>query len=274
MPYHLTSHVIEKGSTVKDAIIEILSEEFPLTIKKIYNIVERDYRKRVSYQAVYKVVHELLNKKVLVKIRREYSLSGEYIERLSYFVERLKLKYEKEGGLFKELSEKNFTIKILNSQYEMALFIIDMLKNVRKGDVIAIVWPTTWPPLTTPENIYSALKEIGKRAEAYCICGGDGFLDKQFAKRWRELGMNIKLGIKVNRMFDTFVLRDLVILIYQPPERRMQKYRYINLIRGLTARDQDKFFLKIIKGKAEIYAFILKNPFLADKIKQEIMGYF
>ncbi len=274
MSNHFTSPLIEKESSTKDIIIEILSEEFPLSIKKIYNIISKKYRKRVSYQAVHKAVYELLNEKVLVKKRKEYSLSKNYIERLSYFVERLELNYKKERGLFKELSEKNFVIKKLDSQYEMAVFVISVLKNAKKGEVIAIIWPTAWPPLTVPENIYSALKEMGKKAEVYCICGGDGFLDKQFAKRWRELGMNIKLGVKLDRMFETFVLRDLVVLIYQPSEKRMQKYRYINLIKGLTAFDQDKFFLKIIKEKAEIYAFIIRNPAFADKIKQEIMGYF
>lgn len=274
MSNHFTSPLIEKESSTKDIIIEILSEEFPLSIKKIYNTVRKKYRKQVSYQAVHKAVYELLNEKVLFKKRKEYSLSRNYIERLSYFVERLELNYKKERGLFKELSEKNFVIKKLDSQYEMAVFVINVLKNAKKGEVIAIIWPTAWPPLTVPENIYSALKEMGKKAEVYCICGGDGFLDKQFAKRWREIGMNIKLGVKLDRMFETFVLRDLVMLIYQPSEKRMQKYRYINLIRGLTSFDQDKFFLKIIKEKAEIYAFIIRNPAFADKIKQEIMGYF
>ena len=118
------------------------------------------------------------------------------------------------------------------------------------------------------------MEAIGKKADTYCICGGGGFLDKQFAKRWRRLGMNIRLGIKANSMFDTFVLRDMVLLVYQPPEKRMQKYKYINLIKGLTSLDQDRFFLKIIKKEAEIYAFVIKNPDLADKLKQEIIGYF
>lgn len=274
MPCHFTSPVMEREPTVKDIIIEILSEEFPLTIKRIYNIVGRRYRKRVSYQAVYKAVHRLLDERVLSKRAKGYSLSNDYIERMKYFTDRLKVNYKREVGLFRELSEKNSAIKKLDSQYEMAVFLLETLKTVKKGEVIAIIWPTAWPPLEIPKEIYLPLKEIGKRAEAYCICGGDGFLDKQFAKRWRELGMNIKLGIKVNRMFDTFVLRDLVILIYQPPERRMQKYRYINLIKGLTALDQDRFFLKIIKGRADIYAFIIENADLADKIKQEIIGYF
>ena len=61
MPYHFTSPVIEKESTIKDIIIEILSAEFPSTARKIFNIVRKNYRKQVSYQAVYKALHELLD---------------------------------------------------------------------------------------------------------------------------------------------------------------------------------------------------------------------
>lgn len=273
MPYHFTSHVIEKESTVKDIIIEILSEEFPLTIKKIYNIISKDYRKRVSYQAVYKAVHELLDERVLIKGKGGYSLNKDYIERLSYFSDRLKLNYKRDRGIFKELSEKKLVIKVLNSQYDMALFLIDIMKTARKGDVIAILLPVVWPGLKTPE-IYQPLKEIGRKAEAYLVSSADGFLDKHFADYWRKIGVNVKLGAKIESMFDVFILRDLIIMIYQPSDVRVRKHKYTTLIKGLTTTDREKMFLKPIKEKTEIYAFIIKDSALANKMKQEIIGYF
>jgi len=272
MPYYLKYPVMDKEFNIKDIIIEILSEEYPLSIRKIHNIVRKKYKKLVSYQAVHKTVNELVNKKILSRKTREYSLNRDYIEKLGYFIDRIKMNYKKEG-MIKGLSGKDFFIKKLNSQYEMAMFVLDIFKDLKKGEIVTIIWPTTWPPFSTPD-IFFKLKEMSKKAEAYCISGGEGFLDKQYAKRWRQLGMNIKIGMKINRVFEIFVFRDLVIFIYQPRERRMQKYKYINLIRGLTTFDQDKFFLNIIKKEAEIYAFAIKNSDLADKLKQEVMGYF
>ena len=273
MSQRLVFPVIEEESSTKDIVIEILSEEFPLSIKKIYNTIRKNYGKSVSYHAVYKAVYELLEEKVLVKKGLQYSLNRDYIERLSHFMDKLKLNYEKEGKLAKELTQRDFVVEILNSQYEMALFIIDMLKSVKKGEIITIVWPVVWPSLTVPE-IYPKLREIGKKAEAYCICSADGFLDKHFAKYWRELGVNLKLGVRLDSIFEVFVFRDLLLLIYQPPDKRIRKYKYIDVLKGLKASDRDKIFLKAIKEKTEIYAFVIKNRAIADEMKQDIMSYF
>ena len=138
---------------------------------------------------------------------------------------------------------------------------------------MTIMWPVVWPTLKKSE-IYSRIKEIGRKAEVYCLCGGNGFLDKRFKKYWEDVGMNIKLGVKLESLFEVFVFRDLIVLTYEPPDKRVQKHKYINLVKGFTALDHDKVFLKAIKEPAEIYGMVIKNSSLADKIKREVMGYF
>lgn len=272
MPYFHTSP-IERKFSIKDIIIEILSEEYPLTIRKTYNILRKDYGKQVSYQAVYKAVYELVDLKILEKKEKEYSLNKDYIEKLNNFVNKLMDNYKRKSNILEELSEKSLIIRKLNSQYEMIFLLLDILKRIKKGELLTITWTTTWPPLLIPE-VHSVLEDLNKRIECYCISYGDGFLDKKFAKHWRELGMKIKLGVKINKMYESFAFEDRVIIIYQSPEKRLQKYRYINLIKGLTTLDRDNFFMKLFKEKLDIYMIIIKNPELADKIKQEVISYF
>jgi len=265
--------ISDNESSVKEIIIEILSEKHPLSIKEIHNIIKKDYRKNISYQAVYKAIHELIDKKIISKKEKVYSLNSYYIEKLNALVSKLNFNYKKEKDIFKELSEKNFIIRKLNSQYEMAFFILEILKTAKKKEILTLVWPVVWPTLTIPE-IFLSLKEIGKKIKSYCVCSSNCFLDGRFAKYWENLGMNLKLGVKIESMFEIFVLRDLVILIYQPPDVRVRKHRYLSILKKMTLMEKDKIFLEVLKEKTEIYAFIIKNQLFADKLRQEIMNYF
>ena len=51
---------------VKSAVIEILSLEWPLSAKEVYNKVKKITDKNITYQAVYKTIKELVEKKVIL----------------------------------------------------------------------------------------------------------------------------------------------------------------------------------------------------------------
>jgi len=269
MAAHLMSFLVDEKSGVKEIIIEVLSEDHPATAKKLYNIVKKGYRKQVSYQAVHKALNELLKENSIVKQKKKYSLNRDYIRNLSYFVKKLEMNYENTL----KLPENDFSIKKLNSQYEMALFLLGIMKTARKDDIITIVWPVVWPGFKTPE-IYGALKEIGKKTETYCVCSSDGFLDRYFAKYWRRLGMNLRLGVNIETIFEVFAIKDMVILVYQPSDVRVRKHRYTSFMKSVTELEMDRIFLKVIKEKTEIYAFVIRNPMFAERIRQEIVNYF
>jgi len=86
--------------------------------------------------------------------------------------------------------------------------------------------------------------------------------------------MNLKLGAKVETIFETFILRDIIIMVYQPADVRVRKHRYLSVLKNITHFEMDKIFLEVIKEKTEIYAFIIKNRSFADKLRQEIMDHF
>ena len=78
---------------VKSAIINILSIDWPLSLKKIYNIINKKYSLGVTYQAVHKAVNLLIKKDILIKNNREYSLNKEWITQLKEFSNKLDLAY-------------------------------------------------------------------------------------------------------------------------------------------------------------------------------------
>ena len=266
----------ERNAGTKELIVEILASEFPLSAKQIFNTINRKYGKQVSYHAVYKAINALLDARVIVKQGLLYSLNKEYVKGICDFASKLNLLYGQEKfDLVKGFPLGNFAMRKFRNQYEMGLFILGILDECKRDEMIAIIWPTMWPPLLNVQEMSDKIKSISaKTKEAYCVCGRSGFLDKIFAKKWEKLGMKVKLDVQLSQIFEIFAFRDMVIFFLQPPETRFQKYKYLNLVKNLNFLRMADVFLQIIKKEAEIYCFIIKNSEIADKIKQEVLNYF
>ncbi len=90
--------VFTKNKSTKDAIIEILSSEWPLSLKKIHNAIKKKYAISVTYQATHKAINELVDGGTLKKENREYQLSFNWINRIESFGKKLREDYLKKDG--------------------------------------------------------------------------------------------------------------------------------------------------------------------------------
>ncbi len=86
-----------KKRSVRETIISILSKEFPLNIKKIYNKIKKEYNLGVTYQAVFKLIKEMLEDGILKKNDKEYQLNLEWIKELENELNIIKKNYLKES---------------------------------------------------------------------------------------------------------------------------------------------------------------------------------
>jgi len=94
------------AKTVKEKIIQILSNEFPLSARKIYNKIKNE--NSVSYQAVHKALKELVDENIVEKSGREYLLNVEWIRNLKIFVYRLNKFYEIVNNNTEDVQKINF----------------------------------------------------------------------------------------------------------------------------------------------------------------------
>jgi len=89
--------LLEMGKTkkrnVREAILSVLSTEFPLSIKKIYNKVKKEHNLDVSYQAVFKIINGMLEDNVLEKLDKEYKLNIAWIKDLENELDMIKKSY-------------------------------------------------------------------------------------------------------------------------------------------------------------------------------------
>lgn len=89
--------LLEMGRTkkrnVREAVISILGRNFPLTIRKIYNQVNKEYHLGVTYQAVFKILKELTEDCIVQKENKEYRLDMNWIKQLENELEVIKHNY-------------------------------------------------------------------------------------------------------------------------------------------------------------------------------------
>ncbi len=83
------------GNPVKsrDIIISLLSSNWPVSTKKIYTLMRKRYNVSISYQAVHKILQELLTDGVVLKENKNYQLNPKWIKELKEFSERLESLY-------------------------------------------------------------------------------------------------------------------------------------------------------------------------------------
>ncbi|MBM3233910.1 hypothetical protein FJZ19_02325 [Candidatus Pacearchaeota archaeon] len=82
-----------KKRNVREAIISVLGRKFPLSIKKIFFEINKEYKLGVTYQAVFKLINEMLEENILVKSNREYKLNINWINRLENELAIIKKNY-------------------------------------------------------------------------------------------------------------------------------------------------------------------------------------
>ena len=76
-----------RNVSVKEVVIRILSEEWPLSVKQIYERAKRMHAVECTYQAVFKHVKELSDKGILEREGHYYTINVEWLRRLYFFAQ-------------------------------------------------------------------------------------------------------------------------------------------------------------------------------------------
>lgn len=79
--------------TIGELVIDILTEEWPLSAKGILNRVRRQHAREVSFQGVHKAIKKLHSEEILLKAGRYYKLNSEWLKRLANFTTQIISEY-------------------------------------------------------------------------------------------------------------------------------------------------------------------------------------
>ena len=270
----------KQNKSTKDAVISVLAEKWPLTAKEIYNRVKRESNTTVSYQAIHKLLNQLIEEKIIVKEGMGYLLNKDWIKNLKNFSSSLEELYLKNFGAnaLKELEEHGTINITVNGILETAKFIIGGLANLpnagKKPNIF--LWRNVYSVIGLAESDYAGIQKTFSENKWFAVASENNLLDRMFADTLEKYGVKNKLGVKevATTLSDTVVVGDYVATVWYPPDFREGWLMQNRLPKSLTDFDLKEHLNKMRDIKAEINFVVVKNASLADQIRGQYLPMF
>lgn len=271
-----------KERSTKDLIIEVLTEEWPLRPKTIYNRVKSKNDKPITYQAVFKTIKSLRTECVLDESEGGYSLGLNWIRRSKDFFDQVEKLYidSKAGEVPYSKAHLHDRVRYeFNTTLELAIFIVKHFLDFPNPDrkPITLRWFTSYTMIGQPKSSIEKIRKVANGIDVYAIGKHNTRYDKFAAKAYKVLAkkFHIKIGVDCPDDFDYMIVGDYVGRIFFSPEikRSINKFRWesrtissFNLNRLLNIMYQEI--------KTPNIMIIEKDQEIAKQVREEIMGYF
>jgi hypothetical protein len=263
-----------KPKNSKDAVINILTTEWPLTLKEIFYRIKREFGYSSTYQSVYKAVKELIEKGVLKKKEKKYEINIDWIKKVQSFTDIVETNYYAKkrlhalAGLKESKTHEDLMILSFENIFDAEKYLYYFMKNElfrKRDDTICWRLSHEWRPLfylRAEYNYYRRLMEKGHKF--YFSCSGGSYLEEISKKFYRSIGIRYKT-IKQDTVNDTLVFGDYFIQIFIPEELRnkMKECLVKKDIMGILKNVLEK------KSKTPIRLVINKDAVLADEIRKQ-----
>ena len=272
-------------NTTKDYVISVLSYEWPLSIKKIYNSVKKKFGYKATYQAVYKTVHELLRDDVVTKTDSGYQLNLNWLKQIHDYTEITESNYYAKSkvsaidGVKDSKIEGNFQVLTFESWFDVEKYIYYLQKNyisnAEKKTTIVLHHNHEWRPLFYLRAEYNWVKntiESGHRI--FFLCSGSTPADIWATNFYRKMGVNAKTGVKCAETCEIVIFGDVVIQVFVPPEISSRLHASFEKSKGIREMDIPSLISNVFEKKIDIKVVINKDKALADQIIQQTVSKF
>src|SRR3989344_4609206 len=256
MTLSITLPLLEKTSSVKDMAFSVLMHEFPLSLMKILNAVNKQYNKSFSFQAVRKAVLQLVEEGVLEKEGKEFS--------------------ENKGSKVQVSGNTTFYTlpTLVDLDYMWNGLIRQALNDQKTVKVITFKSVHFWFLIATLAQETELIKEMIKRGiKLYYICYGNTALDKWTVEMYNKIGVHIKLLPKPKNFtsgLNMGTYGNMLIQSQHPPELTKK----IDAFFQKCKNPQDASLTDItelVTEKCEINLQALADPLVAETIRKDII---
>lgn len=270
-----------KPESTKDMIIMILSEEFPLTLPKIKNILQKKYQKTISYQGIYKELNLMIEKKIIIKEDKSYLLNKEWILNLNKYSKELYAKYNNSlteisyNKLLKLSKEGESVILEFNDLFEHDKFFIDLLyyfnNYIPKEEPILMHYTNNWWPFLYGREEIEILSNL--QSPFYTLCTPKSELDNWACDFENKIGLKVKM-IDKKTAFWNFNLFGPYVINYIVDEKIIKLMNdYFKKHKNLKDLDLHKLH-NILKVKGNFKIIFMINSEIRKNILKEIEVHF
>jgi len=278
MPFNiLVPELNSKPKNSKDAIINILTTEWPLTLKQIYYKIKKQYNYASSYQSVYKAVKELCDTKVLKGKDKKYEINIEWVKQVQSFTDIVETNYyAKErlqtlSGLKNSKSGEDIMILNFETLFDAEKYLYYFIKteiSKKTNQTICYEINHEWKRLFYLRAEYNYIKKLlNKGHKIYFLCSGNSNIEKESKDFYQSLGAKFKLTDR-KLTNDLLVFDDFFIQIFIPAEINKQ------IKTSLKNKDSIELLENALEKKSSIKVIINKDSALANEIKKQIIKKF
>lgn len=256
----------ESAENVKDRIITILSDEYPLTIMQLFNKIKKNYNLSITYQAVRKAVDSLIRKKILIKDNKLYKIDKEWILETKSFFDSLLLRYEQGKRSIKiipDFLKENYAVYTFDNLLALDVFWGDVmlnwinnLKDKEPKEYIACGHYAWWMliNLGRETKIFNDFKE--NKINSFFLLLKDNNLNQWAVNIYRELDLNSQIFVdeSEDEMMGLNIMGDNIIQVYYDKKilNKLQNFfaNYKNIndanIESITKLANEKCNLKFV----------------------------
>jgi len=277
MAFNLIIPDIEnKPKNTKDAVINILTYDWPLTLRQIYYKIKKQYGFSSTYQSVYKAVKELNASKVLLEDNRKYEVNVAWIKKLQSFTDIVETNYyateklQNVSGLKDSKTSTNLMILTFETLFDAEKYLYYFMKIElfkKKKDKVCFQLNNEWRPLFYLRAEYNYYKRLLKREhEFYFICSGNSGLEKKFKDFYKSFGVNYKT-LKQRSPCDIVVCQDYFIQIFIPENIKER-------IRKFLKESNEIKLLSLLEQKSSIKIIINKDSDLSNQFRNQVLSLF
>jgi phosphoserine phosphatase len=270
------------GKNVKDVIILSLSHEWPLTVRKLHNAIEKRGMS-VSYHAVHKACQQLISQGILKREKIGYMISMDWIEHVSSLLEGMKKNYiynrpmllpslkdfKSEGDtrtfVFENLAEADAYRKRLQQEYG--------LEDGQKKPYISTSMHLRSPLLYSEKSFRLATLANKMKIDCYLLVGGSTPVDEWCADYYRMQSHFVRTGVRCSDACDIGVLGNVIVQLYLPEKVRQNIEQAFN-VKDISGINVPEFYRQIYLAPAEARLVVSYNSELAEQLRQQVLSQF
>jgi DNA-binding Lrp family transcriptional regulator len=273
---------IGKKST-RGAILEILTENFPLTAKKIYNKIKAS-GSSVTYHAVYDRISELVKEKVLKKVELQYMINPKWVKETNKKLDKIKINYL--TAVDEHLKDIGNISKAMVLTFKTYRQLIKYEKNYKfkalakldDDEKLTMCWITNHivALLVDPIHYGNIHKEVShKKYQSYLVSIGNTPLDKSIAKfvsSYPEI-VKIKTGVKNVAKVNVGVYNNTILFFVQPHEIEKELEKFFKTTKSFEKMNVKKLN-KILDKPTNCHIIIINDKDIAEYYRKYIKGFF
>ncbi|MBD3202877.1 hypothetical protein GF327_01165 [Candidatus Woesearchaeota archaeon] len=282
---------LNSGST-KDKLIFILSSNPGLKTKKIHHLLKKKFGVSVTYQAVHKLLKQLVEDGVVEQKGYKYRINDKWIDQLYNFVEHLKKKTNSDQptAIEKGISflDSNSMVQSItfNKLENLDIFYNKLrekqLKFISKIDpderIVCYHAIHYYGALLAPQKEYNYLKILkSKNMKAYGLCKGDTLLDRwvrDFYLQNKKSNYFLKTGVDCADLSEIWLFPTLLVEIHYSANFLSifdDLYKSVKEIRDIKINE---VLNKMYKNQDPILIVLNKNKEIIDSVRRKTLEHF